>query len=155
MACRNNLAKIHIAKKELGLDDDIYRDILHTQFKKASSRDLSDFQCLKLLQHFESLGWKQAEGKKRNYGKRPNNMDSKAAGKAGNWSLASRARQLEKIEALLTVGKKSWDYADGIAKRICKVDKVQWVEDCDLYKIISALVYQGKRQGWDITGAWG
>ena len=56
MASRANLAKIHIAKKELNLEDEIYRDILHTQFTKTSSRDLNDFQAVKLLQHFQALG---------------------------------------------------------------------------------------------------
>ena len=30
-----DLAKIHIAKKELGLSDDVYRDILRSRFGKT------------------------------------------------------------------------------------------------------------------------
>jgi phage gp16-like protein len=72
--------------------------------------------------------------------------------KAATWSQASRARQLEKIEALLTIGGKSWAYGDAMAKRICKVDKITWVADGDLYKIITALRKQAQRDGWDLSG---
>ena len=133
MACRNNLAKIHIAKKELGLDDDIYRDILHTQFKKASSRDLSDFQCLKLLQHFESLGWKQAEGKKKSHGRKPHNMDKSA--------------YLSKIEALLAEAGRSWAYANGMAKHMYKIDNIQFCDQVQLRGIVSALVKNAIKEG--------
>jgi phage gp16-like protein len=133
MACKANLAKIHIAKKELNLDDDIYRDILHTQFKKRSSRDLSDFQCVKLLQHFESLGWKQTAAKQRSHGKKPHHMDKSA--------------YLSKIEALLAEAGRSWAYANGMAKHMYKVDNLQFCEQDQLRGIVSALVRNAKKEG--------
>ena len=51
------LAKIHIAKKELGIEDSIYRDILYRKFRVGSSKSLSDSQALVLIHHFKDLGW--------------------------------------------------------------------------------------------------
>ncbi len=67
-------------------------------------------------------------------------------------SRGNRAAQLKKIEALLTVGGKPWNYAHALAKRICKTDRIEWVPDHLLYKIITALRYQAKREGWDLSG---
>ena len=65
----------------------------------------------------------------------------------------SRAAQLAKIEALLTVGSLSWSYADGIAKQMRLADKVQWVKTENLYKIITALTKKAQKEGWDLSGA--
>jgi len=51
------LAKIHIAKKELGVEDSIYRDILYRKFRVGSSKSLSNSQALALIHHFKGLGW--------------------------------------------------------------------------------------------------
>ncbi|WP_321367637.1 regulatory protein GemA [uncultured Desulfuromusa sp.] len=131
------LARIHIAKKDLGMNDDEYRTMLHVVTGKSSAGDLTARQRYQVLDHMKSL----AEGPKKSYPGRPNNMD-------GN---SSRVRQLEKIEALLTIGRKPWAYGDAMAKRICKVDKLTWVEDADLYKIITALRKQAKKEGWDLN----
>ena len=140
MASRANLAKIHIAKKELGLDDDTYRDILHVQFKKRSSADLSDLQCTRLLRHFETLGWQQKAAdsgqrtvKNRNHGRKPHHMDKSA--------------YLSKIEALLAEAGRSWAYADGMARRMYKVDSVQFCTDDQLRGIVAALVKNAQKQG--------
>ncbi len=58
MPSRNELAKIHIAKKELGLSDEQYRDILAWKFKKTSAKDLNSRQVARLLNDFRARGWK-------------------------------------------------------------------------------------------------
>lgn len=58
MPTRAQLALIHIAKKELHLDDQIYRDILFSLFKKGSARDLAPDEVSQLINHFKILGWK-------------------------------------------------------------------------------------------------
>lgn len=59
MANNKLLAKIHIAKKELGLEDEIYRDILYRKFRVRSSKSLADSQAMVLINHFKALGWKE------------------------------------------------------------------------------------------------
>lgn len=60
MPSRNDLAKIHIAKKELGLDDDIYRGVLWDRYHKESAAELSDLQAADLLDLFRQKGWRPA-----------------------------------------------------------------------------------------------
>lgn len=51
------LAKIHIAKKELALTDEAYRDILRLHFKVESAKDLTERQATVLLNQFKAKGW--------------------------------------------------------------------------------------------------
>ncbi|MFZ2949540.1 MAG: regulatory protein GemA [Desulfuromonadaceae bacterium] len=148
--------RIHALKNKVmatqpGYGDDNYRDTILdiSKGRTDSSKELSPRERQELISRLSRLAGEEPRPAwlprdKRSYPKRPKNMD-----KHGE----SRDDQLGKIEALLTVGKKSWAYADGCARRICKVDKVQWVETHDLYKIIAALTYQAKREGWDLSGA--
>ncbi len=54
---RAELAKIHIAKRDLKLTDQLYRGVLNVLFGEASAKDLSHEQIDELLDHFKSLGW--------------------------------------------------------------------------------------------------
>jgi len=58
MPSRGQLALIHIAKKELRLPDEVYRDILFALFRKESAADLSAGEVSRLLDHFRMLGWR-------------------------------------------------------------------------------------------------
>jgi phage gp16-like protein len=128
------LAKIHIAKKALAITDDEYRAILEAKFGVESSKKLKLPQLEQLVGHFQALGWEPAPAKKAK--SKPRNM-----GKGG------RAPLLSKIEAFLAEAGRSWEYADGIAKRVCKVDKVQWCKPEQLKKVVAALAYDAKRHG--------
>lgn len=52
------LAQIHIAKTQLGLDDGTYRDVMWTVARVRSSKDLDWTGRKKLLEHFRAKGWK-------------------------------------------------------------------------------------------------
>lgn len=53
-----NLAKIHIAKKDLGLTDDEYRSVIAYHFAgKTSASQLNPRQQTVLLNHFRAKGW--------------------------------------------------------------------------------------------------
>lgn len=51
------IAKLHVAKKQLGLDDDAYRAVLISATGKASSKGLSVVQLNKALDAFRALGF--------------------------------------------------------------------------------------------------
>lgn len=146
---RIHALKGKVIKTQPGYDDDNYRDtILNiSKGRTDSSTGLKPAERQELINRLSVLAgeeprraWQPRD--KRAYPGRPKNMDNNE----------SRADQLGKIEALLTVGKKSWAYADAIAKAVCKVDKVAWVATHDLYKVITALRKQAKRAGWDLSG---
>lgn len=55
------LAKIHIAKKELKLQDDEYRALLQRVGKVASAKDLSEKAAIAIIAEFKRLGWQARE----------------------------------------------------------------------------------------------
>lgn len=57
------LAQIHIARAQLGLDDDTYRAILWTVGRVRSAKDLDWTGRKALLDHFKAKGWKPAAPK--------------------------------------------------------------------------------------------
>lgn len=69
---RNNLIQIiHVAKRELALDDDTYRFILDAETSKSSCRKMSIKELETVLSVLESKGFKrQTNGRKIAYKKR-------------------------------------------------------------------------------------
>lgn len=158
MATAKQIKLIHVVKGALLLDDATYRAML-AGYGVESSKDLRDAQAEVLLHDLQTKAeaagvWKR-KGLPPRAGKRPHNLN------AGRYD---RTAQLKKIEALLTVGKKSWGYADALAKRICKEevqpgvfaetgpDRIAWAPSHLLYKVITALRKQAVREGWDLSG---
>lgn len=126
----STLAKIHIAKKQLALDDETYRTMLQSVGGVASSRDLTSEGAAKVLRHLERCGFKP----KANTGKRPSVTNA-------------RNPRMGKIEALLAASGRPWSYADAIAKRVCKVESLRFCDGDMLSKVIAALQIDAKRRG--------
>lgn len=55
------LAKIHIAKKELALQDGEYRALLQRVARVASAKDLSETAAIAVIAEFKRLGWQPSE----------------------------------------------------------------------------------------------
>lgn len=146
MATPIQIKLIHTLKGALILDDDTYRATL-AQYGVASSTKLTPLKAGQLIKDLEAKAihagvWKNKQKKPGKPWQRPKNIESHG----------SRAEQLKKIEALLTIGKLPWSYADAIAKQMRLADKVQWVEEADLYRIITALRKKAQKEGWDLSG---
>jgi phage gp16-like protein len=60
---RGVLARVHIAKKEMALDDAAYRDVLKRVVGQDSAADCTDGQLTLVLDEFRRLGWKPNTGK--------------------------------------------------------------------------------------------
>jgi phage gp16-like protein len=54
---RNRLAALHCARRDLGLDDGAYRDLLERVAGKRSAAELSDRQLDLVLGEMSRLGW--------------------------------------------------------------------------------------------------
>ncbi len=126
---RAAMAKIHIAKKELGLTDDQYRYTLHWKFKKNSAKDLSDRQITVLLNHFKAKGWKP-----------------KRATKSGKSRAMASDPMSRKIRALwITMGKMgvvkntSEKSLAAYVKRMTKVDDLRWANEYQKGIVIESL----------------
>lgn len=131
-ARRRDLAKIHIAKKQLGLNDETYREMLRNIDGVSSAADLDQRGRSKVLGHLRKLGFKSAH------------RSAKASG-MHRPAATDRAPMIAKIGAILSELKLPWCYADGIAKRMFRIDKVRWLEPKQLHKLVAALVYMQKR----------
>ncbi len=132
---RRDLATIHIAAKQLGMDRETYEAMLWAVARVHSAKDLDDGGRKRVLEHLRAVGFKARRPGSPHPG-RPHNLDG-----------GDRGGQLKKIEAMLTAAGRPWAYADGMAKRMCHVDRVTFCNPEQLGKIIAALVYDAKRHG--------
>ena len=130
---KRDLAQIHIAKTQLGLDDGTYRDMLWSVAKVRSSRDLTTTARLRVLQHLKEKGWKK---------KLPNKLQR---GKSPTTALDKEAL-MGKIAALLTELQLPWNYANGIAQQMFKIERIDWCTASQLHKIVAALMYKARKQ---------
>ncbi len=55
---KKQIQLIHIAKQQLNIDDDLYRDILQNNFNVSSSKELTNIQAEQLLRFFRSKGFR-------------------------------------------------------------------------------------------------
>lgn len=65
MPTRSDLARIHIAKKELRLDEATYRGILRERYHLESAADLAPHQVADLISLFRAKGWRPASSAQR------------------------------------------------------------------------------------------
>jgi phage gp16-like protein len=119
------------------MDDSTYRTMLREVAGVASSKELDRAGVDKVMAHLVRCGFQPKAAPK--HGKRPN-------------APKSRQPLIDKIEAQLTAAGRPWAYADALAKRICKVEKIAWCNYPQLQKIIAALNYDAKRNGRDYAG---
>ncbi len=125
-------AVIHIAKAQVGMSEDEYRDLLGS-VGVESSKDLTAITFDEIMTHFEKLGFKTTAKVRRNKRKLNNLPVSKKA-------------LMKKLEAILLDMDLTWGYADSIAKSRFKVDRAQWLESSDLQKLVQMMVIHQKRQ---------
>ena len=133
------LAKVHVAKAQMGLDDADWRAILEERFGVTSSALLSPDQLENLVGHLEKCGWKPARGRK------PIDRHGKPHVATRDDSGMGREGQMRKIEALLAeLGRAEgrympWDYAAAILKHQTGVTRLEYADPIQLKGVIAAL----------------
>lgn len=60
---RRQLAAVHAAKRDLGLDDDTYRDLLERLTGARSAAELGPESLDAVLDHFAAQGWRGGKGR--------------------------------------------------------------------------------------------
>lgn len=127
------LSKIHIARQQLRMDDDIYRGLLGRIAGVRSAKELNTRQASAVLREFERLGFKPAPS-------------PKAKGKPHNFNRLSG--EIEVIEAQLTDMKLPWSYADAIAHQQFGIAKVAWLKKPEQLKaVLAALHVEQEKRG--------
>jgi len=129
MTRAKHIQLIHIAKAQLGLDDDTYRAMLKAVSGEnvRSSTQLTATGLAKVLQHLQKQGFR---------------IQRRARPATGKQKL------IKKIRAqLISLGNLPDSYADGIAKHMFNVERYHWLNNDQLHRLIAALAYQQRRQG--------
>ena len=134
------LRAVHASRRQLGLDDDTYRALLERVTGKRSAADLDAAQLRKVLNEMRRLGAAQptqpreaGRSKPAHYPGTPHNIDSLPA-------------QIEVVEALLTEMRLSWGYAEAIARRMFRVEKVAWLKDQKQVVAVLTALYQERKK---------
>ncbi len=126
-------ALVHVAKAQLGLDEETYREIL-ASFGVQSSKELTERAFQDLMRHLGKLGF-QKKGA-RDQGPR--------AGAAEGY-VDERRRYRDAIERLLMEKNLPWNYARAIGEQMFGVQRLEWLTAEQLHKVMIALIYHKKR----------
>lgn len=147
------LAKIHVAKAQLGLTDAEYRSLLDGHFGAASAADLDLVELKRMVLVMQEYGFVPARGRARRGSSRKREIPATLA--PGADDILGREPLMRKIEALLAEKGRCegtevpWAYAVGILKR-----QSGGVTRCfehatpeQLRGVIAALTGDAKRKG--------
>lgn len=110
-------AVVHIARSQLDIAEDDYRDIIEAHFPgKRSSKSLGIGQLHKLIKYFESKGFKSQGGQ----------------------VTALRIRAKGLLDKAVAGGLVT--SANGLVKSICEVDDLAWCKDASKLKRLLAVL---------------
>lgn len=128
---RRQLALIHCAARDLGLDRDSYENVLWAVARVRSAADLDEPARRRLIEHFKSLGWEPRRGR------RPKPSDD-------------RAPLIRKIDALLAAAGRGREYVErGMLKHMFGPSapaRLEWLTPDALKRIAAALSYDARRR---------
>lgn len=138
---RQQLARIHMGKKALGLGDREYRSLLMRASADANgvggidtSANMTHEQRNAVLAEMARLGFKaerQAARRKRWPGEPKN---------------CGEVPMLRKVRALLADAKRPWSYAHGLGMKMFHVDRVEFLRTDQMHKLVAALQADANRR---------
>ena len=131
---RRMLAVVHMAVKQLAIDDEDYREILRRVTGRGSAGDCTPAQLHRLITELERLGYRGKSGR-----------DPTRAGHP----VARKARALWLgLYALGVVHDPSERALEKFGKRQLGVDRLHWVDQSRAFPLIEALKARAEREGW-------
>lgn len=134
---RAMLAKIHVARKELAIVEDDYRQILVDQTGHLSAKDCSDAELAKVLDALKDKGFK------------PKSRSPRTGQQRADHPMARKARALWlSLYHLGAIRNPDEAALDAFACRQLKVERLQWSNQSHGYKLIEALKDMAAREGW-------
>jgi Protein of unknown function (DUF1018). len=132
------IAKVKIAQKQLGLSDDVYREILHMNFGVDSCTKLEERELVRLVSYFRTKGWDERPARKTKEDKHGKPLTMK--------DQKNPARPtLERIEAILAeLGKARgrympWSYAAAILEKQTGLPRLEQATVRELQNVMVAL----------------
>lgn len=135
MIARELLAKIHVAKKQLDLDEDDYRAMLRAEAGVASARDLDDAGARRVMLWFDNHGFKRTGTSK--------------GTAADRRPIVQKARALWiSLHQLDEVSNRSDKALDAFAKKVTGKDTLHFCTNGEAGKVVEALKAWAERVGW-------
>lgn len=140
---RQKLAAIHVCKQQLGMDDDVYRDLIARvsgQHGKPvrSAKDLTFRQAVMVLKELRDKGAVAKPVPTKRGSTQPGQFPGRPT---------EGPNELAKVEALLADMGLPWSYANGIVKRMYGIDRLEWLETGEQWRgLITALDKEAKRR---------
>lgn len=133
---RARLAQVHIARKALGMLEDDYRGLLQRVTGQSSAKHCEDRQLVSLIAEFERMGWRPVRmGKGR-----------KSAHNQTVWKARAMWISLYQLGA---IEDGSDSALDAFGRRQLRVDRLQWADARQAFRLIEALKAIANRHGWD------
>ena len=132
---RAMIAKIQIARKDLAMDEDDYRQIVFDKTGRTSLKEASEADLARVLDVMKAKGF------------RP--IAKTGAVAAAQHPMARKARALWiSLYHLGVVHNASEQALEAFAARQLKCDKLVWARQSDAFRLIEALKDMARRSGW-------
>jgi hypothetical protein len=140
---RGQLAAIHIARKDLGLDEETYRSLLRTLTGKGSAGSMNHQEAQRVIEHFKKQGWKGVSKPKGppSWPARRGSVDKRRFEDLGERPSMASPGQLRKIEVMwreVAIG----DPAKTLRRfvwRMCRVSDLRFLSAAQAHEVIEAI----------------
>ncbi len=138
---RTMIAKLHLAKRDLAMDEADYRLVLERVTGRRSAGDMSAAQLDAALKEMARLGW-QAQPK--------SGPRTAGSSRAVTNPAANKARAMLISLGLMGVIRNTSEQAlEAFARRQLGVERLAWADQAQVYKLIEALKAIANRNGWN------
>jgi phage gp16-like protein len=145
---RGLLAMVHIAKKDLALNEGEYEMILRG-FKVASSGELNIPQLERLVKYLKRLGWKPVRKRRRGHDVDGRGHDAASCPRCDARLDALRARCVEVAKSMENGEKR----LAGLAAKICGFASLTWCRDAaKLERLLAVLGSIKEKETQDVVG---
>lgn len=139
---RAAIAKVKIACKALAIDDPTYRAMLERLTGRRSAAECSDAELGRVLDELKAKGWTPSSSGRGGSG-------GPAPRKPADHPSARKARALWlSLWNLGVVRDPSEAALESFAARQLKVDRLQWADQGQCFRLIEALKAMAERAGW-------
>ena len=130
------LAGIHVLANKLRLDEDTYRALLERVTGVRSSAKLDARGRGLVLSELRRLS-----------GERAHHMRQAVPPPGGPENVREElAAMVAKVGAILADTGRGWPYAHGMARKMFRVEKIEWLTAEQLHRLVAALSYDQKRK---------
>lgn len=130
------LAAVHIARKRLGMIEDDYRAVLQRVTGRASAKDCDNLQLGKVMAEFDRMGFQSVA--------RPSRRAPASS------AVARKARAMWiSLGQLGAIDDASEEKLELFGRRQFGVERLQWANEREGFRLIEALKDIASRHGWD------